>query len=202
VSPPATRRVPRRGPGRRPGAPDTRGQVLAAARTEFAELGYDGATIRGIGARAGVDPSLVHHYFGSKEQVFAAAMELPVQPAELVAAVVAGGSDGMAERLVRTFLSIWREPRSRAPFLAMLRGALGHEAAATLLRQFVSRALLARVFAAVDVPDRELRVELAASHLVGMAILRYVVKVEPLASASEDDVVRLVTPALEHYLRG
>lgn len=194
----------RRGPGRRPGAPDTRGEVLSAARVEFGERGYDGATIRGIAGRAGVDSALVHHYFGSKEQVFVAAMQLPAQPADLVDSIVSGRPDEVGERVVRTFFGIWSNPVSRAPFLAMLRGAFDHEAAAAMLRQFVSRALLSRVAASLDLPvaERELRVELAASHLVGTALLRYVVRLEPLASADEEQLVQLIAPTLQRYLTG
>ncbi|RJK96063.1 TetR family transcriptional regulator [Vallicoccus soli] len=187
--------------GRRAGGVDTRGAILAAARQEFAAHGYDRASVRGIARAAGVDPSLVHHYFdGGKEQVFLAAMELPVDPATAVPALVAGPHDGLGERLVRFMLSVWGDPRSRTPFLALLRSATTSEAGALLLRQFVTRALLARIAATLDLPDRELRVEAAAAQLVGLALLRYVVRVEPLASASDDEVVALVAPTVQRYL--
>jgi AcrR family transcriptional regulator len=194
---------PRRGPGRRPGATDTRGEILAAARTEFADNGYDGATIRGIARTAGVDPALVHHYFGGKEQVFVAAMALPFDPAVELPKVLAGDPGQRGERATRFFLSIWSDADSRAPFLALLRSATTSEAAAAMLRSFVQQALLARVAATVaDVPDRELRIALSASHLVGLALLRYVIKVEPLASASDDEVVAIVAPTIQRYLSG
>lgn len=188
--------------GRRPGAPDTRGQILSAARDEFASRGYDAATIRGIAARARVDAALVHHYFGSKEQVFTAAMQLPVEPAALAASVVDGPFDAIGERAVRAFLGIWGNPTSRAPFLLLLRSAMTHEAAAAMLRQFVRHALLARVVAALELDDRELRVELAAASMVGTALLRYVVRLEPLASSTEEEVVALLAPTVQRYLAG
>ncbi|MBD0293106.1 MAG: TetR/AcrR family transcriptional regulator [Jiangellaceae bacterium] len=185
--------------GRRPGGPDTKGEILAAARVEFAERAYDGASVRGIAARAGVDPALVHHYFGTKEQLFLAAMEIPFTPSEVAAQIMSGPQPGTGERAVRTFLAIWADPVKRAPFLALLRSAMTHPGAAALLRQFARRAMLARVVARLDVPDRELRAEAAVSHLLGMALMRYVVKIEPLASASEDELVSLVGPVIQRY---
>jgi AcrR family transcriptional regulator len=202
-----TRRVsttePRRGPGRRPGGGDTRGEILAAARQQFATLGYDGATIRGIARAAGVDPALVHHYFGGKEQVFVAALELPFDPTVVLPRLVSGDPAALGERFTRFFLSIWSNPGTRAPFLALLRSATTSEAAAAMLRSFVARVLLARIAAGLDdVPDRELRITLSASHLLGVALLRYVIKVEPLASATDDEVVAIVAPTIQRYLGG
>jgi len=193
---------PRRGPGRRPGATDTRAQILAAARGEFAARGYDGASVRAIARTAEVDPALVHHYFGTKEQVFVAAMELPFEPAALVPQLLAGDVTGLGERIVRFFLSVWGDPAGREPFLALLRSATTNEQAAAMLRGFVAQALLGRIAEALDLPDRELRVTLAAGQLLGAALLRYVVRVEPLASASDDQVVALVAPAIQRYLTG
>ncbi len=192
----------RRGPGRRPGGPDTRGDILAAARHTFGERGYDGATVREIARRAAVDPALVHHYFGTKEGLFVAAMDLPLHPGEMLPGVVGGPPAGMGERAVRLFLGIWSEPATRAPFLALLRSATTNEASAALLRQFVRRAIIARVTVGMNGPDAPLRATLAASHLVGLALLRYVLRVEPLASADEEEVVALVTPTIQRYLAG
>lgn len=193
----------KRGPGRRPGAADTRGEIVEAARAEFAERGYEGATIRGIARAAGVDAALVHHYFGGKEQVFVAAMELPFDPSTALPGVLAGEEAQLGERFTRFFLSIWSSADSRAPFLALLRSASTSESAAAMLRAFVEQALLGRVVAHLPpAPDRALRMTLAASQLLGMALMRYVVRVEPLASASEDEVVALVAPAIQRYLVG
>lgn len=188
--------------GRRPGRADTRGEVLAAARTEFAEHGYERATVRGIARAAGVDPALVHHYFGSKERLFVAALQLPLSPSDVVPRVVDGDLDGIGERLVRTFLTLWGNPATRAPLVAMLRTAMSHERAAAMLRGFISSAVVARLAERLNLPDGRLRVELAAAHLVGLGLARYVLKVEPLASASEDEVVALVAPAVQGYLTG
>jgi AcrR family transcriptional regulator len=174
--------------------------LLSAAREEFAAKGYDGATVRSIAARAGVDPALVHHYFGTKEALFTNAIRFPVEPAKLVPEILAGGVDHAGERLVRTLLRIWGNPATREPALALIRSALTHEATAAMLRQFVSRAVVRRVAAELDLPEAQLRVSLIASHVVGLAILRYVIRVEPLAGASDDEVVALMAPVLQQYL--
>ncbi|MEU7282951.1 TetR family transcriptional regulator [Streptomyces sp. NPDC045431] len=180
--------------------PGARERILEAARAEFAARGYDKTSVRGIARTAGVDPALVHHYFGTKDDVFAAAIEMSFEPALVVPAVLGAGPEGVGERLARTFLGVWENPATRAPLLAILRSALTHEAAATVLRGFVLRRLLERVAGELRVPDPRFRAELAASHMIGIAILRYVVRVEPLASADPEQIVAMVAPALQRYL--
>ena len=192
--------APARRPGRRSGPTVSRGDILAAARRLFAERGYDGATIRAIAQEAGVDAALVHHFFGTKEQVFVAAMELPYQPADLLPQLVGGPREEVGERFVRLFLAVWRDPERRAPVLALLRSATTNEQAAEMIRQFVTEALLTRVAGALGVPP--LRVTAAASQLIGLAMVRYLVGVEPLASADEEEIVRLVAPTIQRYLDG
>ena len=189
-----------RRPGRPPGHADTRGEGLAAGCSRLAGRGYERATVRGIARSAGVDPALVHHYFGSKERLFVAALQLPLTPSDVVPGIVEGDPDRIGERLVRTFLTLWGNPATRAPLVAILRTAMSHERAAAMLRGFISSTVLARLAERLDLPDARLRVELAASHLVGLGLARYVLKVEPLASASEDEVVALVAPAVQAYL--
>ncbi|MER7827821.1 TetR family transcriptional regulator [Streptomyces sp. NPDC096097] len=195
----------RRGPGRprqdeADDGPGTQERIRLAAREVFAERGYDKTSVRGIAKVAGVDPALVHHYFGSKDDLFAAAIEVSIEPALVVPAIIGEGPDGIGERLARYFLGIWENPVTRVPLLAVIRSALTHEAAAKVLRQLVLRRLLERVAADLDVPDPTFRAELAASHMVGIAILRYVVQVEPLASADPEKIVALVAPTLQRYL--
>jgi AcrR family transcriptional regulator len=191
-----------RGPGRRPGNVDTRGEVLAAARTEFAERGYDGASVRGIARAAGVDPSLVHHYFGSKEQLFVATMHLPAVPADVLPQLFVGDADRLGERVVRFFLSLYAEPSDREPLLVLLRSAMSQERAAAMLRGFFTEAVIGRVAAGIDAPDRQLRASVAASHLIGVFMLRYVVGVPHLAEADDEQIVALVGPSLQRYLTG
>jgi AcrR family transcriptional regulator len=188
--------------GRRPGASSSRDDVLAAARAEFAASGYEGATMRAIARRAGVDPALVSHHFGSKEGLFAAAVELPFDPAAVLPRVVAGDLDGLGERLVRFFLAVWEDPAGRQRFAAVLRGAVTHERSAELLRGFVTTEVVGRVAAALDVPDAPLRASLVGSQLVGLAMVRYVVGVPPLAGADLEQVVAAVAPTVQRYLTG
>jgi len=192
--------APARRPGRRSGPTVSRGDILAAARRLFAERGYDGATIRAIAQEAGVDAALVHHFFGTKEQVFVAAMELPFQPADLLPQLVGGPREQVGERFVRLFLALWRDPERRAPVLALLRSATTNEQAAEMIRQFVTETMLTRVAGALGVPP--LRVTAAASQLIGLAMVRHLIGVEPLASADEEEIVRLVAPTIQRYLDG
>ncbi len=191
----------RRGPGRPTGGGDRRAAILGAAREQFADRGYAAATVRGIARQADVDPALVHHYFGTKEQVFVAAMELPFDPAERLPQVLAGDVDGVGERLVEMFLGLWEQPEFRTPMLGLVRSALTGEQGAAMLREFVGSALLGRVAAAVG-QDDPLRVQLAAAQMVGVVMLRHVVRIEPLASAPVDDLVLLVAPTVQRHLVG
>jgi AcrR family transcriptional regulator len=180
--------------------PDARTRILRTARTEFAERGYDKTSIRGIAKAADVDAALVHHYFGTKDEVFAAAVEVSFEPALALPAILEGPEQGLGERLARYFIGVWENPVSRAPMLAILRSALTHEAAAKVLRGFVLRRLLERIAAELDVPDPAFRAELAASHMIGIAILRYVIQTEPLASAEPETIIAMVAPTLQRYL--
>jgi AcrR family transcriptional regulator len=185
--------------GRRPGAGGTGEKILAAARAHFARVGYEAGTVRGIAADARVDPSLVLHYFGSKEGVFRAAVDFPVDPADFIPRLLEPGLDGLGERLVRFFLETWDSPTGR-PLLALIRSVVASEDAAALLREFVTREVLGRLARALDVDQPHLRATLAASTLIGMAMLRYVVKLEPLASARPEVVAAWLGPAVQRYL--
>jgi AcrR family transcriptional regulator len=193
--------VPRRR-GRRPAGEDTRGAIVAAARTVFATRGYDTATMRGIARAAGVDPRLVHHYFTSKEDVFVEAMQFPIHPSKVVQPAVESGPDGAGERMVRVFFAAWDGPEQRERVVALLRSATGSPPAARFLAEFVAREILGRVVAQLQVPDAELRAELAAAQMIGMAFVRYVVRLEPLASAPVAQLVTLLAPTVQRYLTG
>jgi AcrR family transcriptional regulator len=194
--------APRR-PGRRPGNPDTRDAVLAAARAAFAERGFDGATIRGIASAAAVDPALVHHYFGNKDKLFLAAIEAPANPAELLPEVLAGGRDNLGENIVRLLLRVWDGPM-RPAALALVRSAVSNEWTAKLLREFLVSQILRRVVGTLGLPtaEREARGSLAASQLIGLVMARYVLKVEPLASATPESLVAAIGPTVQRYLTG
>ncbi|MBC3191384.1 TetR/AcrR family transcriptional regulator [Pseudonocardia sp. C8] len=194
--------APRRRRGRRSGGSDTRAGLLDAARAEFAERGYDGATVRRIAERAGVDPAMVNHWFGGKEKLFVATLEIPVDPTAVRAAVLSGDPDRIAERIVTRFLMVWDGAASGGAMAAMLRSVTAHEVAARMLREFLTRVMIQPVVGRVA-PDRPAeRGALVASQLIGLAMMRYVVRMEPLASAPREEVVATVAPTLQRYLTG
>jgi AcrR family transcriptional regulator len=180
--------------------PGARDRILGAARAEFAARGYDRTSIRGIARAAGVDPALVHHYFGTKEQVFTAAIEVAFEPALSAPDILGQGPERAGERLARYFFGVWENPVSRAPLLATVRSAMTNDTAAALLRGFVLRRLLERVAAELNVPDPKFRAELAASQLIGIVMLRYVIRMEPVATADVEQIIALVAPTLQRYL--
>ena len=192
----------RRRPGRPPGESRSREAILRAARSSFANHGYDRTTIRGVAGSARVDPALVHHYFGTKDRLFTATMEVPVNPKMVAEAVLGQGLERAGERLVRLFLAIWESPRNREPLLGVIRSAVTNPRAARMLREFVTRAFLGKVAPALGREDARLRVALVGSQIIGLAVLRYVIRVEPLVSATEDELVAAVGPRLQEYLTG
>nr|ACL31233.1 TetR family putative regulatory protein [Rhodococcus sp. TFB] len=189
--------------GRRPGTTDTRNQILSAARKEFAQAGYDAATVRAVAASAGVDAALVHYYFGTKEKLFLAVMEAPLDLGHLVDLILDGPRDRLAERLLRTALELWDSPAGSAA-MAVLRGAMAHDGSATLLREFLLKRALQPLTESVE-RDTELalwRASLVATQLMGLASMRYLLALEPLASASHTRIVDLIAPNVQRYLTG
>ncbi|MFF9091074.1 TetR family transcriptional regulator [Streptomyces sp. NPDC014991] len=191
----------RRGRPPRTESAGTRDRILTAAREEFSARGYEKTSVRGIAKAAGVDPALVHHYFGSKEQVFEAAVEVAFAPAlDASDAVADGPLDGVGERLTRFVLGVWENPATRTPLLAIVRSAVDNDTAAAVFRRLIAAQLMRRIAAPLDLPDAELRAELAAAQLVGTAMLRYVIKLEPLASADLEQLVARLAPVVQHHL--
>jgi AcrR family transcriptional regulator len=188
--------------GRRPGVSGTREAILDAARRAFAEQGYQQATIRGVAELAGVDPALVHHYFGTKQDLFVAAVRLPVNPVDQLTAVLAAEPDQVGQRLVETFLSIWDHAADQSPLLALIRSAVADEQAAALLREFITEEVLGPIARRLGSPDARLRANLAGSQLIGLAMARYIIRVEPLASAPAAELAAAVGPTLQRYLTG
>ncbi len=187
--------------GRRPGNQDTRSSILDSARRTFAEKGYDKASIRAIAAGAGVDPALVHHYFGTKEQLFLAAMNAPINPAEMIPRALAGPRDQAGIRLVRLVLSVWDSPAGAAA-LAMFRSALSNEWTARLLREFVITQILRRAVAdlVLEPAEAPLRSTLVATQIAGLMVARYVLKLEPLAGADAEVLVAAIGPNVQRFL--
>ncbi len=190
--------TPRR--GRRLGGGDTRSEVLTAARAIFAEVGYSATTLRAIALRAHVDPALILHHFGSKEALFREAMRVPIDPAAIAAIITGGDRGALGERLCTYFLGLWEDEATKEPLLAMLRSALTHDAAAESVRGFVTEALVGRVAIVLDAPDAALRATLVGSQFVGLAMARYLLRIEPLASADAATVAAWVAPTVQRYL--
>ncbi|MDE3075343.1 MAG: TetR family transcriptional regulator [Chloroflexota bacterium] len=188
--------------GRRPGQPTTRELILKTARQAFAASGYSATSLRGIARAAGVDPGLVVHYFGTKDNLFARALGLPLSPTALIDQLLAAGLDGLGERLVRTFVSIWDDPSTRAPLLALIRSAVSHEESAASVRQFIGEEMAGRLAALLGGPDAHLRATAVGAQLFGLALLRYILQLEPLASTDPDQLAKTVGPAIQRYLTG
>lgn len=189
-------------PGRRPGDSRTREDILAAARASFAEVGYDRATIRGIAAAASVDPALVLHYFGSKDELFGAALQVPVEPDEVLKRVMSRDVKDMGATLVRAFLEAWEPEESRAPLVAMVRSAMTNETAMALVREYLGRRIFGPITQALGAPDADLRATLVGSQFIGLAMMRYIARIEPLASASVEQLVAAIGPTMQRYLSG
>ena len=187
--------------GRRRGSPDTRSAILDAARSSFAAHGYAGTTIRAVASAAGVDAALVHHYFGTKDELFLAALHLPVDPRALIGPAVAGPVEEAAERFLGVFLSVWDDPEIQPSLLSFARGMLDPSAT-----RLVSNGLLPVVIqpigVALGISDPHLRMPLVASQVIGLILMRYVLAVEPLASMPRDRVIATYAPTIQRYLTG
>jgi AcrR family transcriptional regulator len=185
--------------GRRPGAASTRHAVLSAARARFAGDGFAAATIRLIAADAGVDPSLVMQFFGSKDELFAAVMEIPSSALHRFDTVFEGPGEHLGERVVRAYLEAWEgAPEESEPLMAMLRGAIVNERASTQLREFIQSRLMHGMSGRSD--DATLRAGLAAAMLIGIITSRRIIGVPVLASADTDTLVTTVGPAIQQLL--
>lgn len=191
----------RRG-GRRPGESDTREAILAAARNAFAELGYDRATIRGIAADAAVDPALVLHYFGSKDELFGAALEIPVEPGVVLERAAAANPDEIGERVALAFLEAWEPPDSRQRLVAMVRSATTNEVALGMVREYLARRVFGPITQLLGLPDAELRANLVGAQFIGLAMMRYITCIEPIASAPVEQLVAAIGPTVQRYLTG
>jgi len=187
--------------GRRPGTPDTRATILQAARAAFAAKGFSGTTIRSVAADAGVDAALVHHYFGTKSDLFVAAMELPIDPREVIARVTEGGPDGAGERLLRGFLSVWDDEALGHVLVATVRSAIEPGGERLLSEGFVP-VVLVPAGQALGIDRPEVRMPLVAGQILGLVLARYLFRIEPVASMDADAVVAAYAPAFQHLLTG
>ena len=195
-----TEQKPARRRGRPRGGTDSRARIIAAAVDEFGEQGYDGSTVRSIAARAGVDSALVHHYFGTKADLFAEAVGIPLRPDIDVPGIITGPHAEVGERLVRYVLEAFEQPDIRRRGVMLMRTAIGSRLTTPLLAGVLSRELIGRIAKTLGVADAELRATLVASQIAGLLLTRYVLKIGPIAAASVDELVGLIGPTVQRYL--
>ncbi|MFH5242301.1 TetR family transcriptional regulator [Antrihabitans spumae] len=188
--------------GRRPGQSGTREAILDSARERFAQVGFDKASIRSIAAGAGVDSALVHHYFGTKQELLVSVAQLPVDPQVVLAAVNAASVDELGEQLLRAVVGAWDGPAG-VGILAAFRGVMAG-ADPSLIRTFLLEIALKGVRDRVDVPagTGQHRVALAASQVLGILVARKMILLEPIASMPIDELVELAAPTLQRYFTG
>lgn len=175
---------------------------MVAAVDEFGEQGYDGSTVRSIAARAGVDSALVHHYFGTKADLFAEAVGIPLRPDIDVPDILTGPREEVGERIVRYVLEAFEQPEIRRRGVMLIRTAIGSRLTTPLLAGFLSRELIGRIAKTLGVPDAELRATLVASQVAGLLLTRYVLRIPPIAAASVDELVARIGPTVQRYLFG
>jgi AcrR family transcriptional regulator len=188
--------------GRRPGESTTREEILKAARRLFAERGYQGATMRAIAAEAGVDAALLVHFFGNKPTLLAEAIEWPFDPEVEMPKLLVDGRHQAGRHLVGLFVRTWDDQGSRNPILVLLRAATVEPQAAEMLREFMRRRLYAPLMDRLRVDEPELRSDLVLSQLLGLGLVRYVLRLEPLASAPPEAVIEWIAPTVQRYLTG
>ncbi len=182
------------------GTDDVRDAVLDSARAAFHARGYVRTSMKGVAAAAGVAPEVVNRYWNSKESLFAAAMRLPFDPASAVPELVAPGLDGMGERLTRAVLDLLSDEQTRNDLIALFQAGASTAKAAKGMQVFLEQSIVDRLVRYIGVPDARLRVNLIMSYLLGVATSRYVVRLEPMASMSEDEIVKLVSPTIQAWL--
>lgn len=188
--------------GRRPGGTDTKEALITAAREVFIDQGYDGATVRAIAARAGVDAAMVNHWFGGKEGLFGeAVLKLPFNPQEIVDILLSGQPDDIGERIVRTFLDRW-DNTGGGVFTALMRSVTSNDEAVIMLRDFFLKYVFQQVISKLAPDDHDFRATLVATQLVGMGMVRYVAQFEPLASTDIDTMAAAIAPTIQRYITG
>jgi AcrR family transcriptional regulator len=187
--------------GRRPGNPETRDAILAAARRGFATRGYAATSVRAIASGAQVDPALVIHYFGTKEALFVAATGLPPGLPGLLASLARLPLQDFGQALAGSYLRFIDSDDSRNAILALVRSAVSHDEAAAMLRELLTAQLLPVITERTGHPDAQLRASLVAAQLIGIAMLRHVLRLDALAKATPDEIAVLVGPVIQQYLR-
>ena len=189
----------KRGRGRRPGDPEvTKQSILTAARQTFGEAGFDRATMRQIATLAGVDPALIHHHFGTKQELFAAAHEFPVSTVELIKQVALLPREQRAEAIVRVYLTVLGAPES--PALSLIKAATTNDAAAQMMREYIGSVLLDNAPLLIEFPDARLRIALVGSHMIGVIVARSVIGLPEMDQIEVEELIPMLVPMVERYL--
>lgn len=191
----------RRPSGRRPGDSGTRQAIAAAAGRQFAELGYDRASLRSIAAEAGVDPSLVSHFFGSKQQLFVTVMELPFEPSVVVPQLL-GEPEEAGLRVARFVVGLLETEEARRRIIGLVRSAASEPKAALLVRDLIEREVLTPIAEQLGASSPRVRASFVGSQVVGLVMARYIVGVEPLASLDPETVIATLAPVFQRLLTG
>lgn len=179
----------------------SRQRILDAARALFREHGYRATTVRAVAAEAGVDPAMVFYFFGSKQGLFSATVDMAAAVPVAIAAWSAGGLEGIGERIVRTVVESF-DASERTPLVLLARSAPTHDESAALLLEFIEQEVTGRLVALLDTPDAALRVGMVNVQILGLAVARYLVRIEPIASASPDQLIARFGPIVQHCLTG
>jgi AcrR family transcriptional regulator len=182
------------------GTTDARERIIASARILFADKGFDGASIRAIAAEADVDASLIRHYFGDKSGLLVATMQLPVNPVELIGSLLSGGPDGLASRLLTTFLGTWDQHPD--VIAGVIRTAVSSAEAGSPFVQMMKALVLPRLVDVLPGTDRDLRATLVMSQVAGLAVARYVLRLDSVATAPAAAVVAAYSPSLQRLIDG
>jgi len=186
--------------GRPPGGTRNREAILAAAAHQFSKLGYDRSSLRAVATEAGVDQALIAHYFGSKHQLFIAAVEFPPDHEKILPEVLTGDRASIGERLARVVLTLLEDPLARRRLTGLVRASSSEPEAAHMLREFLMREVIGPVAKALGSDEPELRVSVVGSQIIGLMMARYIVELEPLASLPAELVVEMIGPTLQRYL--
>jgi AcrR family transcriptional regulator len=191
-----------RGRGRPRGGTSARADILEAARRRFLADGYDHVTVRVIAADAGVDPALISYYFGSKKGLFGAVMALAANPAELLAREIPGPLNNLPDRLLRTVLLTWEDPDAGSSLTGFLHAVVRDPEVARVFREVIEQEMLTRIADRIGGPDATRRAAIASSHIAGLVMSRYVLRLEPLASMPPAEVIERMAPSLRAALLG
>lgn len=193
----------RRGrPRKERGAGSARAAIVRAAADEFTERGYEAASLRAVARRAGVDSALVHHYFDDKADLFAATLEAPLRPDRVLDVVLGAPRERIGETLVHYLLTQLEDDRAAGRMVLILRTILSSGPGTRMVREFLTREVFSRLAAMTGGDDADLRADLAASQIVGLMMTRYALKLQPIASASPDELARRVGPVIQWHLFG